>query len=113
MPHLVTRLSMLLSIVTLVIVDLIREEEITPTDDTEGHNETHSKEHVPGKRHRDLITCLQKLGDFKTLLAPPESVISAANQAAAKAMMFIASSNAGNVYSDSFGMKDTSIKCGK
>lgn len=113
MPHLVTRLSMLLSIATLVVVDLIKEEEVALAAGTEGSDEKHSKEHVPGKRRRDLITCLQKLGDFKTLLTPPESVVSAANQAAAKAMMFIASINAGNVYSDCVGIKDTSIKCCK
>lgn len=113
MPHLVTRLSMLLSIATLVVVDLIKEEEVALTAGPEGHNEKHSKEHVPGKRRRDLVACLQKLGDFKTLLTPPESVISAANQAAAKAMMFIASINAGNAYSDCVGIKDTSIKCCK
>lgn len=113
MPHLVTRLSMLLSIAILVIVNLIKEEEIALTAEAEVHNEKHSKEHVPGKRRRDLVTCLQKLGDFKTLLTPPESVIPAANQAAAKAMMFIATINAGNVYSDCAGIKDTSIKCCK
>nr|XP_017219089.1 PREDICTED: mediator of RNA polymerase II transcription subunit 33A isoform X2 [Daucus carota subsp. sativus] len=110
-PHLVTRLSMLLSIATLVIVNLIKEEEIALTAEAEVHNEKHSKERVPGKRRRDLVTCLQKLGDFKTLLTPPESVIPAANQAAAKAMMFIATINAGNAYSDCASIKDTSIKC--
>lgn len=90
MPHLGTRLSMLLSIVPLVLAHLIEEEEIaliTEIDCSIG------KEQSPGKRSRDLVSCLQSLGDYEALLNPPESVISAANQAAAKAMMFVSGIN--------------------
>lgn len=89
MPHLGTRLSMLLSIVPLVLAHLIKEEEIALT----AKIDYIGKEQSPGKRSRDLVSCLQSLGDYEVLLNPPESVIPAANQAATKAMMFVSGIN--------------------
>ncbi|KAL8158128.1 hypothetical protein AgCh_002719 [Apium graveolens] len=97
-PHLGTRLSMLLSIVPLVLDHLIKEEEIALTAKIDC---SIGKEQSPGKRSRDLVSCLQSLGDYEALLNPPESVISAANQAAAKAMMYVSGIN----------LEDTPINC--
>lgn len=81
---------MLLSIVPLVLAHLIKEEETALTAEIDC---SIKKEQSPGKRSRDLVCCLQSLGDYEALLNPPEPVISAANQAAAKAMMFITGIN--------------------
>lgn len=107
MPHLDTRLCMLLSITTLVIADLVEEEEGIPT--AEFKNETGCKNKV----REDLIFSLQKLHDYQTLLTPPTSVVPAANQAAAKAMMILSGINANTGYFECFGTIDMPINCCK
>ncbi|RVW55492.1 Mediator of RNA polymerase II transcription subunit 33A [Vitis vinifera] len=112
MPRLDTRLCLLLSITTLVVADLIEEEESAPSDETECHPTNHWKEkHVPGKCRKDLVSSLQMLGDYEGLLTPPQSVISAANQAAAKAMMLVSGINVGSAYFEFISMKDMPINC--
>lgn len=106
-PRLDTRLSMLLSITTLVVADLIEEEESSAIDENE------SKKHAPGNRRKDLMSCLQNLGDYQMLLEPPCYVIPAANQAAAKAMMFISGINVGSTYFECITMTDMPINCCK
>lgn len=96
-PLLDTRLCMLLTIITLVVVDLI-EQEALPAHDRE-------------KRRLDLVSSLQSLGDYKRLLTPPQSVISAADQAAAKAMMFVSGVGGGSSYLDCISIKDMSSNC--
>ncbi|XP_052207639.1 mediator of RNA polymerase II transcription subunit 33A-like [Diospyros lotus] len=87
-PCLDTRLCMLLTIVTLVAADLVEEEESAPIDETSYNDSALCTEKpVPGTRRRDLASSLQSLGDYPSLLTPPQSVISIANQAAAKALM--------------------------
>ncbi|KAM7258260.1 hypothetical protein ACFE04_014001 [Oxalis oulophora] len=112
MPRLDTRLSMLLSITTLVISDLIEEEEHITLDEKECRSTNHWKEKkVLGKRRNNLISSLQVLGDHQGLLTPPQSVVPAANQAAAKALMFV-STNVGNAYSECINnMKDLPMNC--
>ncbi|PSS33906.1 Mediator of RNA polymerase II transcription subunit 33A like [Actinidia chinensis var. chinensis] len=111
-PRLDTRLCLLLTISTLVVADLIEEEESAPTDEMECTDSIHGKEkEVPGTRRGDLVSSLQSLGDYKGLLAPPHSVISAANQAAAKAMMFISGINVGTAYFECVSMKDMPLNC--
>ncbi|GMP56604.1 hypothetical protein CsSME_00021025 [Camellia sinensis var. sinensis] len=111
MPRLDTRLCMLLTITTLVVADLIEEEESAPIDEMECGDSTRCKEKwVPGKRRRDLVSSLQSLGDYQGLLTPPQSVISAANQAAAKAVMFISGISVGSAYFDC-SMKDMPMNC--
>ncbi|GFZ14083.1 REF4-related 1 [Actinidia rufa] len=105
-PRLDTRLCMLLTISTLVVADLIEEEESAATDEMEC-----TEKEVPGTRRGDLVSSLQSLGDYKGLLAPPQSVISAANQAAAKAMMFISGINVGTAYFECVSMKDMPLNC--
>ncbi|GFP97862.1 mediator of RNA polymerase ii transcription subunit 33a [Phtheirospermum japonicum] len=73
-----TCLCMLLSIVTLAVVNIVEDEEITVS---------------LGKRREDLVSSLQQLDDFEELLTPPPLVSSLANQAAAKAMMFLSAGN--------------------
>ena len=102
MPRLDPRLCMLFSITTLVIADLIDEEESVPND-----------KGVPGKCRSDLVSSLQVLGDYQGLLTPPRSVVSAANQAAAKAMLFVSGINVGTAYFECINMKDMPVNCCK
>ncbi|KAK6930048.1 hypothetical protein RJ641_004142 [Dillenia turbinata] len=111
-PHLDSRLCILLSITTLVVADLIEEEENGLVDDTENHSNNHWKERQDlGTRRKDLVSSLQLLGDYQALLTPPQSVVSVANQAAAKAMMFVSGINVGSGYFECIGMKDIPADC--
>lgn len=110
-PRLDTRLSMLLSITTLVVADLIEEEEGASINEVECGIEVHGKKPVPGNRRKDLVSCLQNLGDYQILLKPPHSAISAANQAAAKAMMFVSGINVSSTYFECISMTDVPINC--
>ncbi|XAR57183.1 hypothetical protein NMG60_11025236 [Bertholletia excelsa] len=111
-PRLDARLCLLLAITTLVVADLVEEEERAIADEMECNDTINCKEkQVPGKRRRDLVSSLQSLGDYKGLLTPPQSVISAANQAAAKAMMFVSGINVGNAYFECISMKDLPVNC--
>lgn len=89
---------MSLCIVPLVVANLIEE----------GDNEF-----VMEKLRDDLITSLQVLGEFPGLLAPPQCVVSAANKAATKAIMFLSGGNVGKSCSDVINMKDMPINCCK
>lgn len=108
-PRLDTRLCMLFSIITLVIADLIEEEESEACDEIESSIGRHMKKQVEGTRREDVISCLQNLGDYQSLLTPPQAVTNAANQAAAKAMMF--RSGANTSYFECINMKDMPTNC--
>ncbi|KAG6764833.1 hypothetical protein POTOM_032321 [Populus tomentosa] len=111
-PRLDARLCILLSITTLVVADLIAEDENMPIDESECGSTNHWKENkLSGKRRIDLVSSLQLLGDYQTLLSPPQSVVSAANQAVAKAMLFVSGINVGSTYSECISMKDLPINC--
>lgn len=111
MPHLDTRLSMLFSIIPLVIADLIEDESLA-TDDNECAGNDHWKEKkCPGDRLDDLVSSLRILGDYQGLLTPPHSVVSAANQAAAKAMLFLSGVNVGSAYFECTSVKDLPLNC--
>ncbi|KAL9401026.1 hypothetical protein Peur_004875 [Populus x canadensis] len=111
-PRLDARLCILLSITTLVVADLIAEDENTPIDESECGSTNHWKEKkLPGKRRIDLVSSLQLLGDYQTLLSPPQSVVSSANQAVAKAMLFVSGINVGSTYSECISMIDLPINC--
>ena len=85
-----------------MVADLIEEEKSDPIDEIECDSTNQMKEkEVQGKRHNDLVSSLQMLGDYQGLLAPPQSVVSMANQAATKAMLFVSGISA----------EDMSIKC--
>ncbi|KAI4342777.1 hypothetical protein MLD38_027361 [Melastoma candidum] len=105
MPRLDTRLCMLLSIIPLVIVEMIEEEESSSSDDKQCAGDP------PTSRKTDLILSLQILGDYQGLLTPPDSVVSAANQAAAMAVLFLSRINIGNSYLQSIDVKDIPLIC--
>ncbi|PKU77796.1 mediator of RNA polymerase II transcription subunit 33A isoform X1 [Dendrobium catenatum] len=107
-PRLDPRLCILLSITTLAIADIIKEEEAEIVDEVEHSNQWKSKA-VGGKCRQDLVSCLQILGDYESLLAPPPLFISAANQAAAKAMMFLSGLPIGSGYLECPNINDNAI----
>ncbi|KAI4345554.1 hypothetical protein L6164_012665 [Bauhinia variegata] len=112
MPHVDTRLCMLLCIIPLVVADLIEEEEHVLNDETDNGPTDHWKEKkVLGKCRNGLVSSLQILGDYQSLLAPPQSVLSAANQASAKAMLFVSGITIGSAYFECLCMKEMPIDC--
>ncbi|WJX22729.1 Mediator of RNA polymerase II transcription subunit 33A [Trifolium repens] len=115
MPHLDTRLCMLLCIIPLVVANLIEEEEDeeqTPINENGSGRTDYCKEkRVPGKCRNDLVSSLQVLGDYQSLLAPPQSVVAAANQAAAKAMLFVSGVTMGSAYFDCLTMVEMPVDC--
>ncbi|KAL2341231.1 hypothetical protein Fmac_009171 [Flemingia macrophylla] len=112
MPHLDTRLCMLLCIIPLVVGDLIEEEEGTPVDEKDsGPTDCWKEKKIPGKCRHDLVSSLQVLGDYQSLLTPPQSVAAAANQAAAKAMLFVSGITIGSAYFDCLSMTEMPVDC--
>ncbi|XP_010255864.1 PREDICTED: mediator of RNA polymerase II transcription subunit 33A isoform X2 [Nelumbo nucifera] len=111
-PRLDTRLCMLFSVTTLAIADIIEEEEAALIDETEcSPNNQRKEKQVAGKRHKDLVSSLQILGDYEGLLTPPQSVVSVANQAAVKAMMFVSGVPVGSGYFECISMNDMPLNC--
>lgn len=116
MPHLDTRLCMLLCIIPLVVANLVEEEEEEqmPVDENGyDHTDHRKEERVPGKCRHDLVSSLRVLGDYQSLLTPPQSVTSAANQAAAKAMLFISGVTVGSAYFDCLTQAEMPVDCCK
>lgn len=89
---------MSLCIVPLVVANIIEEREYA---------------FVMEKPRDDLITSLKVLGEFPGLLFPPQCVVSAANKAATKAIMFLSGGNVGKSCYDVINMKDMPTNCGK
>ncbi|KAL3647907.1 hypothetical protein CASFOL_008875 [Castilleja foliolosa] len=89
-------LCMLLSVVTLAVVNIVEDEEITES---------------LVKLREDLVSSLQQLDDFEELLTPPPPVSSLANQAAAKAMMFLSGVSIDSGHLDNMSLNDMSINC--
>ncbi|MFS7986889.1 putative mediator of RNA polymerase II transcription subunit 33A/B [Helianthus anomalus] len=102
MPCLDTRLCMLLSITTLVVSDLIEDKESLSQNNINCQTTQTCKEN----RRMELVSSLQSLGDYQTLLTP-QAVIAAANLAAAREMMIISGINVGSsAYFDLVNTKD-------
>eukprot|EP00253_Pinus_taeda_P021926 PITA_21926 len=104
-PHLDSRLCILLSITPLVVVSVIEEEErsLQAADDNSlgntGNADNHDKQKNlsgQGTRRAALHSSLKILGQFDGLLVPPQSVASMANQAAIKAVSLLGSITSGN-----------------
>ncbi|CAK9151038.1 unnamed protein product [Ilex paraguariensis] len=114
-PRLDTCLCLLLSITTLAIVNIIEEEENALNDEAECSPMTPTSQikekQVSRKRRKDLISSLQQLDDYEGLLTPPLPVSSVANQAAAKAMMFLSGLAVGNGYLDDVSLNDMPVNC--
>ncbi|XP_034693324.1 mediator of RNA polymerase II transcription subunit 33A-like isoform X2 [Vitis riparia] len=108
-PHLESRLCMLLSIAPLAITQLLEDEVNSYNSSSQGGREYGYTEIGYGhemdrkchaSRKHGLISSLQVLGHFSALLCPPSSIADAANLAAAKAAGFISNSKNGK---DSLG----------
>ncbi|XP_012092293.1 mediator of RNA polymerase II transcription subunit 33B isoform X2 [Jatropha curcas] len=111
-PRLDTCLCMLLCTTTLAVANIIEEEEGELIMETESNPTDQMKEKQGlGKCREGLITALQLLGDYDSLLTPPQSVSLVANQAAAKAMLFISGVTSGNSYYESMSMNDMPMSC--
>ncbi|KAK9725422.1 hypothetical protein RND81_05G142200 [Saponaria officinalis] len=109
-PRLDTRMCILLSIITLVVADLINEEE-NCLDESEGSTNHWKEKKDPVTRRRDLVSSLQILVNFQSLLTPPQSVVTSANVAAAKAMVFVSGIDFGRGYMDFINVKELPINC--
>ncbi|KAK1295333.1 Mediator of RNA polymerase II transcription subunit 33A [Acorus calamus] len=106
-PRLQSRLCFLLSITTLSIADIIEEEEAAQIDESRSNITSQWKEKsLLVKRRNDLVSSLQVLGNFEGLLTPPQPIISVANQAAAKAMMFVSGVTVGSGSFESINIID-------
>ncbi|CAM8890530.1 unnamed protein product [Rhodiola kirilowii] len=108
-PRLDARLCMLLCITTLVAADLIDEEENGSCGDSPCNQ--WKDQQVIGKLRKDLVSSLQMLGDYHSLLIPPQSVVSAANRAAVKAMMSVSGSNLDSGHIECVNMKELPFNC--
>ncbi|WVZ62432.1 LOW QUALITY PROTEIN: hypothetical protein U9M48_012186 [Paspalum notatum var. saurae] len=95
-PHLDTRLCILLSITPLAIADIIEEAD-SLCNETELSSHIKEKKEI-GNLHNELMLSLQILGDYESLLVPTPCVIPAANQAATRAAMFISGIGINNGY---------------
>lgn len=97
-PHLEARLCVLLSIVPLAIANIIKDGAEQNSYSFQVSEVSESRYELGRKsddsRMHGLISSVQILGHFSSLLCPPELVIGAANQAAAKAACFLY--NSGN-----------------
>ncbi|XP_054805312.1 mediator of RNA polymerase II transcription subunit 33A-like isoform X3 [Prosopis cineraria] len=112
MPRIDTRLCMLLCIIPLVVADFIEEEEMTPIHESDnGAIDQLKEKSVPGKCRSELESSLQVLGDYQSLLVPPQSIVAATNQAAAKAMLFVSGITIGSAYFESLSMQEMPIDC--
>ncbi|XP_034692228.1 mediator of RNA polymerase II transcription subunit 33A-like isoform X3 [Vitis riparia] len=111
-PRLDTCLCMLLSITPLAIVNIIEEEESTLIDEA-GRSPTNQRKEkqISVKHRKDLISSLQLLGDYEGLLTVPQSLSLVANQAVAKAMMFVSGVTSGSGYLDCMSMNDLPMNC--
>lgn len=109
-PRLDTCLCMLLSIATLAVVNIL-EEDITSTKEAERNSPKIKDIEPEGKLRQELVFSLQQLGDFEALLTPPPPLSSLANQAAAKAMMFLSGFTVGSGYLDGISLNDMPPHC--
>ncbi|XP_057549504.1 mediator of RNA polymerase II transcription subunit 33A-like isoform X2 [Amaranthus tricolor] len=100
-----TCLCMLLSITPLVLLNLIEDENMEP-EFTQGEN----KQSSMSRRH-ELVSSLQQLGEYESLLTPPPSISSIANQAAIKAILYLSGLSNSTGYFDSVNVCDVPINC--
>ncbi|CAI9781154.1 unnamed protein product [Fraxinus pennsylvanica] len=111
-PRLDTCLCMLLSITTLAVVNIIEEDEISLISEAERSSISQRKDvQSVGKRRQDLFSSLQQLDDFEGLLIPPPPVSSLANQAAAKAMVFLSGLTVSGGHLDGMSLNDMPVNC--
>ncbi|KAK7285393.1 hypothetical protein RJT34_20163 [Clitoria ternatea] len=110
-PRLDTCMCMLLSITTLVITHIIEEEgELIQDAECSPTNQGKDKQ-TQGKLRGELINSLQLLGDYESLLIPPQPVLMEANQAAAKAILFVSGNPDGGEHVKYLSMNDLPMEC--
>ena len=92
MPHLDSRLCILLSVTPLAIVGVIKKEigSLSPVKMEATMEAESGLNQVPSVKH-GLVSSVQLLRQFSGLLSPPPSVVTAANSAAQKAASFVSS----------------------
>lgn len=116
MPHLEARLCVLLSIVPLAIANVLEDEAKLCQAASTGYIESGYGHKMNGKAHASrkngLISSVQVLGHFSSLLCPPASVIDAANSAARKATSFITSAKNERDIVGGGSHVDTSLRAG-
>ncbi|KAE8693768.1 Mediator of RNA polymerase II transcription subunit 33B [Hibiscus syriacus] len=111
-PRLDTCLCMLLSITPLAVANIVEEEESELIDESDCSSIDQTKEkQALGKCCQGLVSSLQMLGDYEALLTPPQPVLSVANQAAAKAIMFFSGLTVGNGYYECVSINDMPMNC--
>lgn len=115
-PHLEARLCVLLSIVPLAIANVLEDEAKLCQAAATGYIESGYGHKMNGKAHASrkngLISSVQVLGHFSSLLCPPASVIDAANSAARKATSFITSAKNERDIVGGGSHVDTSLRAG-
>ncbi|GAB2233109.1 hypothetical protein Droror1_Dr00002324 [Drosera rotundifolia] len=111
-PRLDTCLCMLLSITTLAVLNIIDEEE-SALNENSGCSSTNQRNDnkVLGNRRSELVASLQLLGECEGLLTPPLTVASVANQAAAKAVIYLSGINIASGFLDSISMNEMPVNC--
>ncbi|CAA7044175.1 unnamed protein product [Microthlaspi erraticum] len=109
-PRTDTFLCVLLSVTPLAVANIIEEEESQWIDQSTSCPNNQWKE-KKGKCRQGLVNSLQQLGDYESLLAPPLSVQSVANQAAAKAVMFNSGITNGNGSHENTTMNESPSGC--
>ncbi|CAN0892637.1 Mediator of RNA polymerase II transcription subunit 33B [Linum grandiflorum] len=111
-PRLDICLCLLLSVTTITVAEIIEEEESELADVTACYPSIHKKENQgPVTCREGLVSALQILGDYQGLLTPPQSVASLANQAAAKATVFVSGLATNNGYYENVSLNDMPIDC--
>lgn len=88
MPHLDSRLCILLSIVPLAILSILKKDSEKSSSTRNGSEHGTEGDHYTSRRN-GLVSSLQLLSQFSGLLSPPPYVVTAANNAATKAASFI------------------------
>ncbi|KAH7667436.1 hypothetical protein IHE45_12G057800 [Dioscorea alata] len=88
MPHLDSRLCILLSIVPLAILSILKEDSEKSSSARNGSEHGTEGDNYTSRRN-GLVSSLQLLSQFSGLLSPPPYVVTAANNAATKAASFI------------------------
>lgn len=111
-PRTDTFLCVLLSVTPLAVANIIEEEESQWIDQSASSPSNQWKE-KKGKCRQGLVNSLQQLGDYESLLTPPISVQSVANQAAAKAVMFISGITNGSGSYENTSMNESASGCCK
>ncbi|CAH8320696.1 unnamed protein product [Eruca vesicaria subsp. sativa] len=109
-PRTDTFLCVLLSVTPLAVANIIEEEESQWIDQSASSPSNQWKE-KKGKCRQGLVNSLQQLGDYESLLTPPLSVQSVANQAAAKAFLFISGITNGSGSYESTSINESASGC--